>query len=104
VSVVDVVSVIVPDFLLDLIWQLLYWKVSHMESTIPAPLIISWSRQFLLIDRRAKIESGQRATSFSFLLNNKRGLIGRVLSSIPPDYREVSFMGGQLGQFFFFST
>lgn len=60
-----------------LIWQLLYWK-------------------FLLVDRRAKIESGQRTTSFSFLLNDKHGLIGRALSSVPPGYREASFMGGQL--------
>ncbi|KAJ6538968.1 hypothetical protein B0H19DRAFT_1269345 [Mycena capillaripes] len=63
--------------LLDLIWQLLYWK-------------------FVLVDRRAKIESGQRTTSFSFLLNDKRGLIGRTLSSTPPAYREAAFMTGQL--------
>ncbi|KAI0698601.1 hypothetical protein BC835DRAFT_1333991 [Cytidiella melzeri] len=60
-----------------LIWQLLYWK-------------------FVLIDRRKKIESGLRTTSFSFLLNDKRGVIGRSLSSIPPAYREASFMFGQL--------
>ncbi|PPQ66278.1 hypothetical protein CVT26_010962 [Gymnopilus dilepis] len=58
------------------IWQLLYWK-------------------FVLVDRRAKIESGQRTTSFSFLLNDKRGVIGRALSAVPPAYREASFMGGQ---------
>ncbi|TFK43316.1 hypothetical protein BDQ12DRAFT_731351 [Crucibulum laeve] len=60
-----------------MIWQFLYWK-------------------FLLVDRRAKIASGQRTTSFSFLLNDKRGAIGRALSSVPPAYREASFMGGQL--------
>ncbi|KAF7330754.1 Integral to membrane protein [Mycena venus] len=49
-----------------------------------------------LVDRRAKIESGQRTTSFSFLLNDKRGVIGRSLSSIPPAYREMSFLTGQL--------
>ncbi|KAJ8483242.1 hypothetical protein ONZ45_g14661 [Pleurotus djamor] len=58
-------------------WQLLYWK-------------------FVLVDRRAKIQSGQRTTSFSFLLNDKRGAIGRALSSVPPAYREAAFMGGQL--------
>ncbi|KAK7061395.1 integral to membrane protein [Favolaschia claudopus] len=58
-------------------WQILYWK-------------------FILVDRRQKIESGQRTTSFSFLLNDKRGMIGRMLSSTPPAYREVSFMAGQL--------
>ena len=62
-----------------MIWQLLYWK-------------------FVLIDRRTKIASGQRTTSFSFLLNDKRGVIGRSLSSIPEYYREATFMGGQLGK------
>jgi len=60
-----------------MIWQLLYWK-------------------FVLIDRRTKIASGQRTTSFSFLLNDKRGVIGRSLSSIPEYYRVAAFMGGQL--------
>ncbi|KAJ3479336.1 hypothetical protein NLI96_g9123 [Meripilus lineatus] len=59
------------------IWQLLYWK-------------------FVLINRRTKIESGQRTTSFSFLLNDKRGVIGRTLASVPTQYREASFMFGQL--------
>jgi len=59
------------------IWQSLYWK-------------------FLLVDRREKIESGKRTTSFSFLLNDKHSSIGKMLSAIPVQYREVSFMGGQL--------
>ncbi|KAI0824677.1 hypothetical protein BC628DRAFT_1322058 [Trametes gibbosa] len=63
--------------ILYMIWQLLYWK-------------------FVLIDRRAKVESGQRITSFTFLLNDKRSAIGRSLARIPPRYREHSFMLGQL--------
>ncbi|KAH8106295.1 hypothetical protein BXZ70DRAFT_919035 [Cristinia sonorae] len=59
------------------IWQLLYWKV-------------------VMIDRRKKVESGQRITSFSWLLNDKRGVIGRALSNISPQNREWSFMLGQL--------
>lgn len=59
------------------VWQFLYWK-------------------FVLVDRRAKIQSGQRTTSFSWLLNDKQGMIGRSLASIPPAYRELTFMGGQL--------
>ncbi|KAH8830578.1 hypothetical protein DL96DRAFT_953471 [Flagelloscypha sp. PMI_526] len=59
------------------IWQFLYWK-------------------FIMVDRRTKISSGQRTTSFSFLLNDKRGAIGRTLSSVPEQWREASFMGGQL--------
>ncbi|KAF9452013.1 hypothetical protein P691DRAFT_722759 [Macrolepiota fuliginosa MF-IS2] len=58
-------------------WQLLYWK-------------------FVLVDRRAKIESGQRTTSFSYLLNDQRGVIGKSLSAIPRKYREAFFIGGQL--------
>jgi len=54
--------------------------------------------QFVLVDRKEKIESGQRTTSFSFLLNDKRGAIGRILSRIPPNYRLISFMGGQLSR------
>ncbi|KAG1756090.1 hypothetical protein EDB19DRAFT_1902266 [Suillus lakei] len=61
----------------NIFWQLMYWK-------------------FVLVDRRSKIASGQRTTSFSFLLNDKRGTIGRALSTVPPQYREVSFMAGQL--------
>lgn len=60
-----------------MVWQALYWK-------------------FVLVDRRKKIESGLRTTSFSFLLNDKRGVIGRMLSSVKPQYRESSFMAGQL--------
>ncbi|PAV21114.1 integral to membrane [Pyrrhoderma noxium] len=58
-------------------WQALYWK-------------------FVLVDRRKKIESGERTTSFSWMLNDKRGVIGRMLSRIPRQYRELSFMSGQL--------
>ena len=55
--------------------------------------------QFVLINRRKKIESGQRTTSFSWLLNDKRGVIGRSLATIPQQYREVSFMLGQLSEY-----
>jgi hypothetical protein len=43
--------------------------------------------------------SGQRTTSFSFLLNDKGGVIGRSLSSVPEPFREAAFMGGQLGTY-----
>lgn len=58
-------------------WQLLYWK-------------------FVLVDRRHKIESGQRTTSFTWLLSDKRGVIGRALSALPADSRIAAFMFGQL--------
>lgn len=60
-----------------MIWQMLYWK-------------------FVLVNRRKKIESGQRATSFLYLLNAKGSAIGAFLSKFPPQYREAAFMGGQL--------
>lgn len=69
----------VTDVPSDCTWQFLYWK-------------------FVLVDRRAKIQSGQRTTSFSYLLNDQRGAIGKSLSAVPPQYREAFFMGGQLGK------
>jgi hypothetical protein len=59
-------------------------------------VMLTCTLQFVLVDRRAKIESGQRTTSFSWLLNDKRGVIGRALSTIPAQFREATFMGGQL--------
>lgn len=63
-----------------MIWQGLYWK-------------------FVYVDRREKIESGQRTTSLSYLLADKRGAIGRALSSIPAEYRVATFMFGQFCTF-----
>ncbi|KAJ3810167.1 hypothetical protein F5876DRAFT_42331 [Lentinula aff. lateritia] len=60
-----------------IIWQLLYWK-------------------FVFVDRRKKIESGQRTSSMSWLLNSKSSIIGKALSKIPPQGRIPSFMFGQL--------
>ncbi|KAI0039118.1 hypothetical protein FA95DRAFT_1567340 [Auriscalpium vulgare] len=58
------------------VWQGLYYK-------------------FVYVDRRTKIESGQRTTSLSFMLNNKRGFIGQALSSVRPERRAAAFMVGQ---------
>ena len=55
--------------------------------------------QFVFINRRDKIASGQRTTSYSWLLNDKRGRIGKALSSTPPEHREHVFMAGQLSKF-----
>ncbi|KAE9403989.1 hypothetical protein BT96DRAFT_917159 [Gymnopus androsaceus JB14] len=49
-----------------------------------------------IFDRRQKIESGQRNSSITWLLNSKSSLIGKALSRIPPDARIPSFMFGQL--------
>jgi len=53
--------------------------------------------KFVLIDKRSKIASGERTTSFSFLLNDKRGAIGKALGAVNPGNREMFFMFGQLG-------
>ena len=55
------------------------------------------------MNRRAKIQSGERTTSFYWLLNDKRGAIGRMLSAIPSQYRLVSFIAGQFGTKLFFT-
>jgi len=59
-----------------LIWQLLYLK-------------------FVYVDRRTKIASGQRTTSLTYLLNDKRSVIGRALERTAPEKREARFMIGQ---------
>jgi hypothetical protein len=63
-----------------------------------------WSSQFVLVDRRTKIESGERTTSFSFLLNDKHGAIGRALVKTRPERRAAYFMGGQFCTYLQFSS
>lgn len=60
------------------IWQGLYWH-------------------FVYVGRKSKVDSGQRVTSFSYLLADKRGSIGRALSKVPENWRVFSFMLGQFG-------
>jgi hypothetical protein len=59
-----------------LIWQFLYWR-------------------FVLVARREKIEKGGRITSFTYLLNDRKGVIGKLMSKIGPEHREWSFMLAQ---------
>lgn len=70
--------------MIDVSWQALYWK-------------------FLLVDRRTKIQSGERATSMTFLYKAKRGWIGKLLVATPEKWREPGFMLGQLGRISFTS-
>jgi hypothetical protein len=49
------------------------------------------------VDRRKKLESGQRTTSLHWMLN-KPGLIGNVLSKVKPESRELYFMLGQFSK------
>lgn len=48
-----------------------------------------------------KIESGQRTTSLSYLLNDKRGGIGRALDRVRPEKRAAYFMAGQFCKYCF---
>lgn len=56
----------------DLVWQLLYYY-------------------FVIIARQEKIQAG-RATSFTFLMNDKKRLIGKIAEKVPKKYREGAFM------------
>ncbi|BGP40119.1 hypothetical protein JCM10450v2_004096 [Rhodotorula kratochvilovae] len=58
-----------------MIWQLLYFH-------------------FVIQLRADKIREG-RATSFTFLMNDKKRLIGRIAGKVPPAWRESAFMAGQ---------
>ncbi|KAI0027293.1 hypothetical protein K488DRAFT_81179 [Vararia minispora EC-137] len=59
-----------------LVWQVCYWK-------------------FVWVNRRTKIQSGERTTSLTFFLNNKRGWVGKLLVATPPERRAVYYMLGQ---------
>jgi hypothetical protein len=65
-------------YITDLLWQGLYWRL-------------------LLVRRREKIKSGLRTTSFSYLLQDKHGPIGKMLRAVNPDRAELYFMMGQFG-------
>ncbi|GJN90496.1 hypothetical protein Rhopal_003507-T1 [Rhodotorula paludigena] len=57
------------------IWQLLYFH-------------------FVIQLRAEKIKEG-RATSFTFMINDKKRLIGKIAARVPPAWREPAFIGGQ---------
>ncbi|WVQ71907.1 hypothetical protein IAR50_001449 [Cryptococcus sp. DSM 104548] len=74
------------------------WSWYGMILVAGGPYII-WQAtyyKFISIDRKTKIESGQRETSFHYMLNDKRGPIGKALKGIPPAHRELWFIFGQL--------
>lgn len=65
-------------------------------SVLKLVLILRYSLQLQLVyvDRRKKVESGQRTTSLHYMIN-KPGLIGRILSKVRPENRALYFMLGQ---------
>ena len=52
----------------------------------------------MYVNRRKKVESGQRTTSLHWMLN-KPGLIRNLLSKVKPENRELYFMLGQFGKY-----
>ena len=59
-----------------IIWQALYWR-------------------FVYVGQKEKLNSGKRTTSFSWLLTDTRGMIGRALTAVPAQHRVMAFMAGQ---------
>ncbi|GAA5984263.1 hypothetical protein JCM10908_006115 [Rhodotorula pacifica] len=49
---------------------------------------------FVLQMRAEKIKEG-RATSFTYMINDKKRLIGKIAAKLPPQLREPAFIGGQ---------
>lgn len=71
------------------------WYTMILTSAVP---YIAWQAayyKFISIDRRSKIESGQRQNSFHYMLNDKRGPIGKLLQGITPGHRELWFIFAQ---------
>ncbi|WWC60822.1 uncharacterized protein I303_103398 [Kwoniella dejecticola CBS 10117] len=72
------------------------WYTMILLSGVPYILWQAAYYKFISLDRKSKIESGQRQNSFRYLLNDKRGPIGKALQGIRPEHRELWFIFGQL--------
>ncbi|GFZ45818.1 hypothetical protein JCM24511_03548 [Saitozyma sp. JCM 24511] len=72
------------------------WYTMILLAGVPYILWQAAYYKFISIDRKSKIESGQRANSFQYMLNDKRGPIGKALQGIKPEHREPWFIFGQL--------
>ncbi|ORY28316.1 putative integral to membrane protein [Naematelia encephala] len=72
------------------------WWSMILIAGIPYVLWQAAYYKFISIDRKPKIESGQRQSSFHYMLNDKRGPIGKALRGIRPEHRELWFIFGQL--------
>ncbi|WWD09853.1 hypothetical protein V865_007981 [Kwoniella europaea PYCC6329] len=72
------------------------WYTMILLSGVPYILWQATYYKFISLDRKSKIESGQRQNSFQYLLNDKRGPIGKALRGIRPEHRELWFIFCQL--------
>ncbi|WVW82794.1 hypothetical protein I302_104805 [Kwoniella bestiolae CBS 10118] len=72
------------------------WYTMILLSGVPYIIWQGAYYKFISLDRKSKIESGQRQNSFQYLLNDKRGPIGKALRGIRPEHRELWFIFCQL--------
>ncbi|ADV19386.1 Integral to membrane protein, putative [Cryptococcus gattii WM276] len=72
------------------------WYTMILLSSVPYILWQGAYYKFISVDRKSKIESGERQNSFRYLLNDKRGPIGKALQGIRSEHRELWFIFGQL--------
>ncbi|KAL7424247.1 hypothetical protein Q5752_001834 [Cryptotrichosporon argae] len=71
------------------------WWYKILLAAIPYCVWQAAYYKFISVDRKAKVESGQRQNSFHYLVNDKRGPIGRLLRGIRPEHRELWFIFAQ---------
>ncbi|WRT67406.1 uncharacterized protein IL334_004377 [Kwoniella shivajii] len=72
------------------------WYTMIFFAGVPYILWQAAYYKFISLDRKSKIESGERQNSFHYMLNDKRGPIGKALQGIRPEHRELWFIFGQL--------
>lgn len=58
-------------------WAYTIWQIAYF--------------QFVIVARRDKIKQG-RATSFTFLINDRKRLIGKIAARVPEGLREGAFI------------
>jgi hypothetical protein len=82
-----------PCLYLDLSRQTLYGKfcTGRFGSRFSSDYRRSSQVQLVYVDRRKKVESGQRATSLYYMMN-KPGLVGRILNKVQPENRALSLV------------
>ena len=78
-----------------LLWQGQFSSCSQAHFAYMSFIALYW--KFVYVDRREKVESGERKTSLSWLLADQRGGIGRALASVAPERRLPYFMLCQFG-------
>ena len=76
-----------------LLWQGQFSSFPQAHFAYVSFIALYW--KFVYVDRKHKVESGERLTSLSFLLADQRGGIGKALASVAPERRVPCFMLAQ---------